>query len=158
MKRLISILLLSGILTALSCSRQEEVRGTGYLTVQIRSDAAPEVVVKSAGEPDPVFSLTVVSRETGAETTVADARSLAADPLVLPAGEYTVRATSGTDAEAAWNAPFYAGSADILVKPEQTTEAEVTCTLANVMVTVAFEDRTDDLFTDYRVTVDNGRG
>ena len=149
-------------LVSVSCSREKvtPAGGYGYLDLSLRTDAASELVVKSAEAPaaDQTFSLTLTCQETGAVTKVADHRSLIQEPLRLPVGHYRVEAASGEIRNAAWSAPVYAGSAEVLVKPEQTQSCSVVCALANTMVSVSFPANTADYFSEYKVTVDNGRG
>ncbi|MBR1887171.1 MAG: PCMD domain-containing protein [Bacteroidales bacterium] len=154
-----SVLLLMA-LPFFSCSRiPDQVGGKGYLTVRMSQDVSITPVVKAeAGEPDPQFALEITSLSTGAVTTVEDYRTLSATPLELSTGRYKVRAYSGPDTPASWNSPRYEGETEILIKPEQVNEANITASLANTMVTVLFDERTADFFSEYRVTVSNENG
>ncbi len=143
---------------AVSCSLRETVMdGYGYLSVNLGADTSSELVVKAGDEPaeDPAFSLTVTSRKTGEVTVVSDHRTLQAEPLKLATGSYTIKAASGTLQDAAWDAPVYEGSCDIQIKPDQTNVANITCTLANTMVTVGFAEDTDLYFPEYSVSIAN---
>ena len=143
---------------AVSCSLRETVRdGFGYLSVSLGADTSSELVVKAGEAPadDQVFSLTVTSDKTGEATVVSDYRTLQQEPLRLAVGSYTVKASSGTLQDAAWDAPVYEGSTQVLIKPEQTNTADITCTLANTMVTVAFDENTDLYFPEYSVSFAN---
>ena len=146
------------LLLAFSCKRAG-MEETGYLAVTVGTDD-PELIVKSPEVPsdDMVFSLSIVGEDGIHSYTVADARTLATEPLAVAAGRYTVTATSGLATAADWGSAYYSGSATLLVKPEQKTTANIVATLANTMVTVSFEDPIPDLFSNYRVTVDNGAG
>ena len=149
-------LLLSTLLV--SCKRT--VEGIGYLAVTVGTEA-PEIIVKGLETPpeDLVFSLSIVGEDGVHSYTVADAKTLETEPLAVAAGRYTVTATSsGSTQAAAWGSPIYTGSTTLIVKPEQVNTAHIACTLANTMVTVEFEDPIPTLFSDYRVTVDNGAG
>ena len=145
-----------------ACSRELSVEeGYGYLSAGVSTDSGSEFIVKAAEAPavDEVFSLTVLKKGTeDVVATVADYRSLLTEPLKVPAGNYTVVAECGTLQNAAWDAPYYRGSKDVLVKPETVNNVEITCTLANVMVTVEMDPDMDLYFTEYRVSVDNGKG
>lgn len=143
-----------------SCARIEDrEEGTGYLTVNLGPDVSVTPVVKAeADAPDPAFVLEITSLSTGVVTKVEDYRTLTAAPLELPAGRYKVFAYSGPDTPAAWNAPRYEGETEVLIKPEQVNEATISATLANTMVTVEFDQRTADFFSEYRVTVSNENG
>ena len=147
------------LLLALSCAKRE-YSGTGYLTVSLEMGDPSEITVKSPEAPsdDMVFSLSIVGDDGVHRYSVADYRTLATEPLAVAAGWYTVTATSGNDSAAAWGSPYYSGSQRILVKPERTNTVNITCTLANTMVTVEFTDPIPELFQDYRVTIENDNG
>ena len=152
----VQVLALAALATV-ACSRRELSDGWGYLAVSLGTDTSSELVVKAAQEPaaDEVFSLRVVSKKTGMETLVEDYRSLTEEPLKLASGDYTVTAFCGTPADAAWDAPYYEGSTDITIKPDKENVADITCRLANTMVTVEFAEDTDLYFPEYSVSIAN---
>ena len=76
----------------------------------------------------------------------------------VPVGRYTVKASTGSNHQAAWDSPFYYGEDEVTVYAERDNQAEVICTLANVKVTVSFDERFAQYCTSYSVTVDNGEG
>ncbi|MBR5210954.1 MAG: DUF4493 domain-containing protein [Bacteroidales bacterium] len=76
----------------------------------------------------------------------------------VPVGRYTVKASTGSNHQAAWDSPFYYGEDEVTVYAERDNQAEVICTLANVKVTVSFDERFAQYCTSYSVTVDNGAG
>jgi len=157
MKR--SLTLLSVLLLLLpSCMHEDGKDASGYLKVDVLEDFSSETVVTKADGGDPVFSLEVKSLRTGKVTTVADASTLSAEPLVLAVGRYSVTASSGDVQNAAFDAPVYAGSQEVQIKPDQTATANITCSLANTMVSVEFPEETSNMFTEYSVSVDNGVG
>lgn len=154
-----AVLAAAVLLLAFSCAKRE-YGGTGYLTVSLGMGDPSEITVRSAEAPsdDMVFSLSIVGDDGVHRYSVADYRTLATEPLAVAAGWYTVTATSGNDSAAAWGSPYYSGSQRILVKPERTNTVNITCTLANTMVTVEFTDPIPELFQDYRVTIENDNG
>lgn len=145
-----------------ACSRELPVEeGYGYLSAGVRTDSESELIVKAAQAPadDEIFSLKLLKKGTeDVVATVADYRALQTEPLKVPAGNYTVVAECGSQVNAAWDAPYYKGSQDVLVKPETVNNVDITCKLANVMVTVEMDPEMDNYFTEYRVSVDNGQG
>lgn len=159
MKRFISFLTLSGILLFLfGCVKEREK--FAYLKVNFKTTDDSEVVdlrkisVKSGEEQ--VFSATIINKETGETKQVANVKELSEKPLKLVAGAYSIKVVSSDNKNAAWDKPYYSGSADVILKPEQKNTAEITCSIANTLVTVEFAEDTDNYFSDYYVTVDNG--
>ena len=147
-------------LLALSCERGVTGEGYGQLTVNMGFGSPEEIQVKSPTAPpaDMVFSLSIVSQDLQHTYTVDDHRTLAAEPLTLPAGTYTVTASTGTPSNARWESPCYSGSASVLVKPEQKATANIVASLSDTKVTVNFEDPIPEMFSEYSVSFSNGTG
>lgn len=143
------------LLAAAACSnREQQPTQEGFLTVSLSPDIETVPMVKSqAGEPVGTFSLEVTPVGGGQSVVVEDYRTLAGAPLRLVAGKYTVKAFSGTQSVAAWNVPTYEGSTEITIKPDQVNTASINVSLVTTMVTVAFDENTEDFFKEYKVTV-----
>lgn len=146
---------------ALSCSRSEldrlATRGEGMLSIACGLDMEVIAVTRAEGE-ETVLQVTVTEAETGkVVASVDDHRTLTGSPLVLKAGQYEVRAFAGTGAVAAFDAPYYEGTATVDVVAGEDTQAELTCTLANVKVTVSRSEIIKNSFSAFSVTVSNGQ-
>lgn len=146
---------------ALSCSRSEldrlAARGEGMLSIACGLDMEVIAVTRAEGE-ETVLQVTVTEAETGkVVASVDDHRTLTGSPLVLKAGQYEVRAFAGTGAVAAFDAPYYEGTATVDVVAGEDTQAELTCTLANVKVTVSRSEIIKNSFSVFSVTVSNGQ-
>ena len=137
----------------------EEPEQTGYLYVSLDRDHSEDLVFKSAPADDMTFSLKVYNSLDNLAASVEDYRDLETEPLRLNVGEYTVVATSAeASAVAAFDAPFYTGSAGIEVRPDEVTNTEIVCSLANVKVTAVFSDEIKSSFKTYSLEVTNGQG
>lgn len=146
---------------ALSCSRSEldrlAARGEGMLSIVCGLDMEVIAVTRAEGE-ETVLQVTVTEAETGkVVASVDDHRTLAGSPLVLKAGQYDVRAFAGTGAVAAFDAPYYEGTTTVDVVAGEDTQAELTCTLANVKVTVSRSEIIENSFSAFSVAVSNGQ-
>lgn len=177
MKKIFNIFLLIamvGVAALTSCSKEDPFGGEeakdGYgsvsfrkMYVEVRND---EKIIKNipgrtrASVDVAAFVVTVKS----ADGTVAYEGTYAAMPevLTLPVGEYTVTVNSPKLEDAAWEAPYYEGSQTFSVAKDDVVEVDpVVCKLANVMVTVRFEDKLlAAMGDDCKVTVvacQNGR-
>ncbi len=68
-------------------------------------------------------------------------------------GDYTLTATYGDIDVEGFENPYYKGSADVHVSPGATTEANVTATLANAMVSIRYTDAFKENFKAYSAAV-----
>lgn len=80
--------------------------------------------------------------------------------IALPVGTYTLKASSaGFDGmTSGFDKPYYTGSAEINIEKDKEINETVTCTLANVKVTVIFDQTFVDAFKAASVTVDDNVG
>lgn len=77
--------------------------------------------------------------------------------IALPVGTYTLKASSaGFDGmTSGFDKPYYTGSEEINIEKDKEVNKTVTCTLANVKVTVIFDQSFVDAFKEAKVTVDD---
>lgn len=78
----------------------------------------------------------------------------------VPAGFYDVEATFGDNPTLALDAPYYTGrTEDVEVKGHQQKSVSITCSVANALLSVKYEnvDKLDEKFTDYYVSVHVGK-
>ena len=123
-----------------SCERVDiEVGQTGYLCVDLQQDLTVDPVFKSDAAEDMTFSITVRDDRDEVIAVYDDHRELASQPLELRAGFiYKVSASSAEISAAAFDAPFYSGSAEVEIKENIVNTVPVTVSLANVKVTASF--------------------
>lgn len=163
MKKYIHIILMASLamVSFISCNDvvlNEKIQGTGYLNINLQKDDS--VLSKAIVSPseDMTFKVMVYSGEN-VVASVDDHRSVTqTNPIELPVGSYKVVASYGDNSRAGFGLPCYSGETEILVKAHETVEAELVCTLSNVMVTVDFAENMLAGFTSYSVTVDDGAG
>lgn len=77
------------------------------------------------------------------------------DKFLLLAGKYTVVAHSANwDGKASgFDVPYYYGSKTVQVKPKGLVTASLTCTQANVKITVNYDQSISDNFSDAKTTI-----
>ena len=80
--------------------------------------------------------------------------------IALPVGTYTIKASSaGFDGKTSgFDKPYYVGSTEVVIEDGKTANPKITCTLANVKVTVTFDQTFIDAFTVADVKVDDKGG
>lgn len=77
--------------------------------------------------------------------------------FTLPVGTYTIKASSaGFDGKTSgFEKPYYTGSTAVTIENGKTANPSITCTLANVKVTVQFDESFMKAFSAAKVTVDD---
>lgn len=150
-----SILLLSFIVW--SCQNEETVSDKGYLRVNVGTlvSVNPQNTRIAAGYNPKQIALEILDSSNKVVKSVADWTDLEGVQLELEAGTYTINASSnGFDgSESGIDIPYYAGSAQVAVQTGKEVTATVTCTLANVKVTVNFDESFVKAFQSAAATV-----
>ena len=144
---ILSTLLLAVLVV--SCSQDMEIEGNqGYLSLSINSLTSTHTPGETRSVvPEDYDAKTLhveILDESGAVIKSTD--NFAEDEefqgnILLTSGTYTIVAHSANwDGEgSAFDAPFYYGRTTITVKPKSLVTATLTCTLANVKVTVNYD-------------------
>ena len=137
-----NILYIACALLCFACGAEENpaaLGGEGYLRLSVGQ--SNELNTK-AGEYR--FDRIAVEIKDSENKTVKQTTDFDADwkgtEIALPAGEYTIEAESyAWDGEAGADKAYYKGSEKVTIESGKPATAEVKCYLANVKVTVAFE-------------------
>ena len=75
------------------------------------------------------------------------------DQVELERGNYKIRASMGELKPAAFEAPRFEGVSDFIIKENMTTKLDVTCSLANARVTVAYTDSFKVVYPTYTLSI-----
>ena len=146
-----------------SCNQEViQSEGYGYLSVNIENDATEDVVSKAdAAAEDIAFALQVHNASGSTVASIDDHRTVTADnPVRLQVGSYSLVAKGGENLNAAFNNPYYEGrtAENFRINPNRNTNVSLTCTLANTSFSVEFPEDFSKNFTEYEVSVTNGKG
>lgn len=168
MKKLIYIIMCTAVLfMSQSCSKEapfsgeEETMGQ-VLTSDLLLEFINEDLQSRAGTEVNLADFTVAFRKNTEQTPYVTYKySEMPEVVSLPAGLYRVEAYYGEEVSAEWEAPYYFGElADpltITAKKITAIEKPVKCKLANVKVSVEFNDELKQLMsTDSKVDVTVG--
>lgn len=142
MKQIYNILLISAMsLFLFACQSDEEAlrENVGYLRVAL--EQSKDVNTKAAAYNPKQMHVVIkdvkgeIAKDLGEDHTKWETNEIALAP-----GEYTIEANSnGYDNESGEDRAYYVGTQKVTIVKGETVEATVTCSLANVKVTVAFE-------------------
>ncbi len=163
MKKIWYTFIITCLLTTFTACQSEEGlenSATGYLRLGLEVNTASISRAEAAYNPKQLaVQIINASGEVVKETTNFET-NWKGETIELPVGTYTVKASSaGFDgATSGFDKPYYAGSTQVTVKSEKSANATIECTLANVKVTVNFDQTFKDAFTKADVEIDDKAG
>ena len=143
-----------------SCSRETAVPdgGHGYLTAAVEQDDSFTLITTKADvTAETPFALKIYK---GSEMVkeISDYRTLQAEPLQLNCATYKVTAENRAQVDAVFDDPRYYGESDVKVLADQVVNADIKCSLADVLVAPAFSDDFGTYFTSWSLKVVSGNG
>lgn len=128
-------------------------------TETMPDDTADASATRAATPQVDDFIVEVVNARGESVTSKSYAEWKAAERNELPVGSYTLKVRSQEQfPDVEWEAPVYAASKDFVIEREQTTTLDdITCTLANIKVTMLFSaDMADMLSNDTKAVISLG--
>lgn len=158
MKIIYNILTLLCVLFLVACQAEDDLttKSTGYLSLKIVANNSTTTKAADEEPYNPKQLAVQILNESGIVIEETDDYTEWNNKkFELPVGKYTVKAASnGFDGlSAAWDKPYYAGSSDVTVVSGLDVTANVTCTLANVLVTVNFDTKFKEGFKSATIVV-----
>ncbi|MBR4160177.1 MAG: PCMD domain-containing protein [Bacteroidaceae bacterium] len=150
-----------------SCTQEKAVDSTqGYLTLNINALVSTNDPSTRAAAPADYDAKTLhVEIQDDKGNIVKSTDNFGTDetfqePILLPQGNYTVVAHSANwdGSESGFNTPFYYGSAEVTVRAKYLVKANITCTQANVKVTVNYDQSFVQNFKSAITTVLSDKG
>ena len=153
MKSILYTFLLFSIGSLFSCQDESDgmgEKGVGYLTLNVGTSSATNT---RAAEYNPKqIAVQIVNLETEAVVEETDDwETWKGEKFVLETGKYAVVASSaGFDGSSPeFEKPYYTGADTVNIEPNISSKAEITCTLANVKLTVDFSFFRDNGFNEW---------
>ena len=137
----LSLITLLVFLTVASCQKDDLEGNVGYLRVEVGTNSYVSTRIADEYNPKQI-ALQIINSKGEVVTSTDDWETLAGTQLRLPAGTYTINASSnGFDgSESGYDIPYYAGSEQVTVQTGKEVTANIVCTLANVKVTVNYDE------------------
>ena len=141
-------------LSITSCQQDDLNDNIGYLRIEVGTNAYVDTRIAADYNPKQI-ALQILDSKGGIVESTDDWETLSGQQIRLAAGTYTVIASSnGFDgSESGFDIPYYAGSQQITVQTGKEVTANITCTLANVKVTVNYDQSFIDAFQAATATV-----
>lgn len=161
----LNIFALSAALVACvsSCELKDELSGDrntstemGVLDLSVAVQGAEtraEETVPAAGD----MWVEVTGTEEGVEPVYNGLYSEMENPMRVPVGTYTVKAHTQGEIQKQMSTPYYGGEAELDIQKGITDEATVVCKVMNTKVQLNFAEGFEGRFSDWTVTLDNGK-
>ena len=159
MKKVNSILvILLSFVFMVSCQQEQDfLNGNiGYLRLDLGVNTSAISRAETPYNPKQI-AVQIIAKDGEIVKQTNDWTEWEGEQIALPVGTYTLKASSaGFDGKTSgFDKPYYAGSAEINIEKDKEVNETVICTLANVKVTVIFDQSFIDAFKEADVTVDD---
>lgn len=155
MKHIYNILFIALAVIFFSCQADDEasMSKVGYLRLDVSE--SNEVVTKADETYHPeVFSVTIKNTTTEEVKEYPEWSKDETKLIELSEGTWTITATSANfDNESGFDKPYYAGTKDVTISAGKEASETLTCTLANVKVSVVFADDLLEKYADRTIMV-----
>lgn len=155
MKQLYFILtLLVASLVTTSCQKDDLNGNIGYLRIEVGTNSYVDTKIAADYNPKQI-ALQILNSSGEVVKSTDDWETLAGEQLRLVPGSYTIQTSSnGFDgSESGFDIPYYAGSQQVTIEAGKEVTANIMCTLANVKVTVNFDQSFIDSFQAANSTI-----
>ena len=149
-------LCLMSVLLLFSCQNDDlGSDNIGYLRLQMGVNESTHTKAEGVYNPEQMAVQIIRTDGTVVEETSNFAAEWQGKQIALPVGTYTLQASSaGFDGQTSgFNKPYYAGQTEFVIEKGKEINATVTCTLANVKVTVNFDKSFQKYFKAATVTI-----
>lgn len=138
-----------------SCQSEiEEAQGYGYL--QLSSvDVNKSVTTRADVTSSEAIAVDVLDESASVVKHADDLKEL--NDVLLPVATYTIKAYSADkdkEAQGFDAAPYYEGQTEVAIEANKAKAVEVTCKLAQSMVSVSYSESFKNVFTDYACSIE----
>lgn len=144
-----------------ACQNEEELTGTavGYLRLGLDVNTSTITRAEAAYNPEQFAVQIINAQGEVVEETTNFNTNWSGKTIELPVGTYTIKASSaGFDGTSSgFDKPYYTGSTEVTIESGKTANPKIECTLANVKVTVNFDQSFVDAFASAEVEVDDNQ-
>lgn len=84
--------------------------------------------------------------------------NLPTEPVAMPAGAYVAEAWAGDSVSASFDKKYFKAYNEFTVTAGQTEQVTINCKIANVVVSVVYDDTVDEVLKDYTLEAANTKG
>lgn len=155
MKRIYTFIAALGMVAFFACQDEDGLMesNVGYLSLEVGTDNTTITKAEEVYNPEQI-AVQIID-ETGKIVEETDDYTTWTEAIALTPGKYKISASSnGFDGKsAAFDKPYYAGLDSVTIEKGKDVRKTVTCRLANVLVTVEFDDAFKAAFKSAEIDV-----
>ena len=155
MKRIYAFIAALGMVAFFACQDEDGLMesNVGYLSLEVGTDNTTITKAEEVYNPEQI-AVQIIDA-TGKVVEETDDYTTWTKAIALTPGKYKISASSnGFDGKsAAFDKPYYAGLDSVTIEKGKDVNKKVTCTLANVLVTVEFDDAFKAAFKSAEIDV-----
>ena len=155
MKRIYAFIAALGMVAFFACQDEDGLMesNVGYLSLEVGTDNTTITKAEEVYNPEQI-AVQIIDA-TGKVVEETDDYTKWTEAIALTPGKYKISASSnGFDGKsAAFDKPYYAGLDSVTIEKGKDVNKEITCTLANVLVTVEFDDAFKAAFKSAEIDV-----
>lgn len=155
MKRIYTFIAALGMVAFFACQDEDGLMesNVGYLSLEVGTDNTTITKAEEVYNPEQI-AVQIIDA-TGKVVEETDDYTTWTKAIALTPGKYKISASSnGFDGKsAAFDKPYYAGLDSVTIEKGKDVNKKVTCTLANVLVTVEFDDAFKAAFKSAEIDV-----
>lgn len=151
---ILQILLIS--ILFFSCQDENAESNIGYLRLEVSTNTFVNPQTKIIDDYNPKqIAVQILNAANAVVEETDDWETLSGKQLRLQPGTYTINASSnGFDGmESGFDIPYYTGSTQLTIESGKEKTANITCTLANVKVTVNYDQSFINAFQSAQTTI-----
>lgn len=155
MKKIYAFIAALGMVAFFACQDEDSLMesNVGYLSLEVGTDNTTVTKAEEVYNPEQI-AVQIIDA-TGKIVKQTDDYTTWTEAIALTPGKYKISASSnGFDGKsAAFDKPYYAGLDSVTIEKGKDVNKKVTCTLANVLVTVEFDDAFKAAFKSAEIDV-----
>ena len=157
MKKIYAFIAALGMVAFSACQNEDDLTesNVGYLTLEVGTDNTTVTKAEEAYNPEQIA--VKIINEAGTVVKETEDYTNWKEDIALTPGKYKISASSnGFDGKsAAFDKPYYAGLDSVTIVKGERVGKTVTCKLANVLVTVEFDEAFKAAFKSAEIDVLN---
>lgn len=159
MKKRFLYILLSILYCFISCT-EEDLSGNGTLALSVKMGGSIPAATRILPTLEELNNSCVVKLRNGDNKLLREYEGISTVPssLELVTGIYTVSATAGIKADAAYDTPYYNGSVEFQIKRNETIPITLPLYVQNTVVVIDYTEGASVKFKSSKVTVSMSRG